>query len=194
MPINRGILATVYVRGDPGDFTRTLAAAYADEPFLQVLPFGALPSTRDIAGSNFCHLGVIGDRMAGRAVVVVGLDNLNKGSSGQAIQNANLMLGIEETAGPDAGPGLPVRGRHGRMKSLKKTRRVQIMVVAALALALAPGLFGYAMRDGINFFRSPIEVRQRSANARRGLPHRRPGRNRHAGTRSGRRRHLLRHR
>lgn len=107
LPMNRGILATVYVRGDAGSVHQTLVRAYAAEPFLKVLPFGALPSTRDIGGSNFCHLGVIGDRISGRAVVVAVLDNLTKGSSGQAIQNANLMLGIEETAGLMLAPIFP---------------------------------------------------------------------------------------
>jgi N-acetyl-gamma-glutamyl-phosphate reductase len=107
LPMNRGILATVYVKGDPSSVHATLAAAYAEEPFLKVLPFGALPSTRDIAGSNFCHIGVIGDRIPGRAVVVAVLDNLTKGSSGQAIQNANLMLGIEETTGLMLAPVFP---------------------------------------------------------------------------------------
>jgi N-acetyl-gamma-glutamyl-phosphate reductase len=107
LPMNRGILATTYVVGDAKEIHATLAAAYADEPFLQVLPFGALPSTRDIAGSNYCHIGVIGDRIPGRAVVVAVLDNLTKGSSGQAMQNANLMLGIEETAGLLLAPMFP---------------------------------------------------------------------------------------
>ncbi len=107
LPMNRGILATVYVKGDAKLVHETLATAYAPEPFLQVLPFGALPSTRDIAGSNYCHIGVIGDRIPGRAVVIAVLDNLTKGSSGQAIQNANLMLGIEETAGLMLSPIFP---------------------------------------------------------------------------------------
>ena len=107
LPLNRGILATVYVKGDAKLVHETLATAYAPEPFLQVLPFGALPSTRDIAGSNYCHIGVIGDRIPGRAVVIAVLDNLTKGSSGQAIQNANLMLGIEETAGLMLSPIFP---------------------------------------------------------------------------------------
>ena len=107
LPMNRGILATVYVKGDAKVVHETLATAYAPEPFLQVLPFGALPSTRDIAGSNHCHIGVIGDRIPGRAVVIAVLDNLTKGSSGQAIQNANLMLGIEETAGLMLSPIFP---------------------------------------------------------------------------------------
>ena len=107
LPMNRGILATTYVKGDPKAVHETLTQAYAAEPFLKVLPFGALPSTRDIAGSNFCHIGVIGDRLPGRAVVIAVLDNLTKGSSGQAIQNANLMLGIEETAGLMLAPVFP---------------------------------------------------------------------------------------
>jgi N-acetyl-gamma-glutamyl-phosphate reductase len=107
LPMNRGILATVYVKGDAATVHQTLADAYAGEPFLRVLPFGQLPSTRDIAGSNFCHLGVIGDRIAGRAVVVAVLDNLTKGSSGQALQNANLMLGIPETTGLMLAPIFP---------------------------------------------------------------------------------------
>jgi N-acetyl-gamma-glutamyl-phosphate reductase len=107
LPMNRGILATVYVQGDPAAVHASLAARYADEPFLQVLPFGALPSTRDIAGSNYCHVGVIGDRIKGRAVVVSVLDNLTKGSSGQAIQNANLMLGVDEAAGLMLAPMFP---------------------------------------------------------------------------------------
>ena len=107
LPMNRGILATVYVQGDPATVHQTLAKAYAEEPFLHVLPFGALPSTRDVAGSNFCHIGVIGDRLPGRAVVVAVLDNLNKGSSGQAMQNANLMLGLDETMGLMLAPIFP---------------------------------------------------------------------------------------
>jgi N-acetyl-gamma-glutamyl-phosphate reductase len=107
MPANRGILATVYVRGNPAEVHETLSAAYADESFVRVRPFGALPSTRDVRGSNFVHIGVVGDRMPGRAIVVAVLDNLTKGSSGQAVQNANLMLGEEETAGLMLAPLFP---------------------------------------------------------------------------------------
>jgi N-acetyl-gamma-glutamyl-phosphate reductase len=107
LPMNRGILATVYVDGDPATIHATLVQAYTNEPFLQVLPFGTLPSTRDIAGSNFCHIGVTGDRMPGRAMIVSVLDNLTKGSSGQAIQNANLVLGLPETSGLMLAPVFP---------------------------------------------------------------------------------------
>ena len=107
LPMNRGILATVYVKGDAKVVYQVLEKAYENEPFLQVLPFGSLPSTRDIAGSNFCHLGVLGDRIPGRTIVVAALDNLTKGSSGQAIQNANLMLGLPETMGLMLAPVFP---------------------------------------------------------------------------------------
>ena len=97
IPANRGILATVYVEGTAAVIHETLAAAYADEPFITVLPLGEAPSTHHVRGSNFCHIGVTGDRIEGRAIVFAALDNLTKGSSGQALQNANLMLGEAET-------------------------------------------------------------------------------------------------
>lgn len=107
MPANRGILATVYVKGDAQEIYDTLSRSYAEEPFLQVLPFGQTPSTHHVRGSNFCHIGVTGDRIEGRAIVVAALDNLTKGSSGQALQNANLMLGEEETSGLMGVPVFP---------------------------------------------------------------------------------------
>ncbi|ASP21526.1 N-acetyl-gamma-glutamyl-phosphate reductase [Antarctobacter heliothermus] len=106
-PFNRGILATGYLRGDPQAVHAALVTAYADEPFIQVLPFGETPSTHHVRGSNFCHIGVAGDRRPGRALVVAALDNLTKGSSGQALQNANLMLGENETAGLMLAPCFP---------------------------------------------------------------------------------------
>jgi N-acetyl-gamma-glutamyl-phosphate reductase len=80
---------------------------YADEPFIEVLPIGETPSTRHVRGSNYCHIGVVRDRLDGRAIVVAVLDNLTKGSSGQALQNANLMLDIEETEGLLMAPLFP---------------------------------------------------------------------------------------
>ncbi len=107
IPANRGILATVYVRGEAQHIHDVLAQAYAEEPFLHVLPFGQAPSTHDVRGSNFCHIGVAGDRIEGRAIVIAALDNLTKGSSGQALQNANLMLDFEETRGLMLAPLFP---------------------------------------------------------------------------------------
>ncbi|SHI33503.1 N-acetyl-gamma-glutamyl-phosphate reductase [Palleronia salina] len=99
IPMNRGILATVYVKGDAAALHAAFTDAYADEPFLVVLPMGELPSTRHVRGSNYAHISVVPDRRAGRAIVFCALDNLAKGSSGQALQNANLMLGLPETEG-----------------------------------------------------------------------------------------------
>jgi len=76
-----------------------LIEAYANEPFVHVLPESSWPTTAATAGSNAAHLQVAADCRAGRAVVVAAIDNLGKGAAGQAIQNANLMSGLAETAG-----------------------------------------------------------------------------------------------
>ncbi|MEP4038850.1 N-acetyl-gamma-glutamyl-phosphate reductase [Pseudophaeobacter sp.] len=107
VPVNRGILATVYVKGDAAAIHQAFETAYGDEPFIEVLPFGEAPSTHHVRGSNFCHIGVAADRIEGRTIVFAALDNLTKGSSGQALQNANLMLGEEETAGLMMAPLFP---------------------------------------------------------------------------------------
>ena len=107
IPANRGILATTYVQGDPQTIYDTLSAAYADEAFIEVLPMGQHPSIKHIRASNFCHIGVVADRVPGRATVIAALDNLTKGSSGQAIQNANLMLGLPEEEGLMLAPVFP---------------------------------------------------------------------------------------
>jgi len=107
VPANRGILATCYVKGDAQAIHEALKNAYTDEPFIAVLPFGEAPSTRHVRGSNFCHIGVVADRQKGRVTVVAALDNLTKGSSGQALQNANLMLGLDETEGLMMAPLFP---------------------------------------------------------------------------------------
>lgn len=107
VPANRGILATVYVKGDAQQIYDTFVAAYSDEPFIEMLPFGEAPSTHHVRGSNFCHIGVTADRITGRAIVIAALDNLTKGSSGQALQNANLMLGEEETTALMMAPLFP---------------------------------------------------------------------------------------
>jgi len=83
----------------PGGPREALASAYASEPFIRVLPEGRWPSTASTAGSNAVHLQAAADAHAGRAVVVAALDNLVKGAAGQAVQIANLMLGLPEAAG-----------------------------------------------------------------------------------------------
>jgi N-acetyl-gamma-glutamyl-phosphate reductase len=105
VPMNRGILSTIYVRGKrgrtPTDLHALLLKYYAKEPFVYVLPFGETPQTRHVRGSNMTFIGVANDRIEGRAIVISALDNLVKGASGQAIQNANLLLGFPETMGID---------------------------------------------------------------------------------------------
>jgi len=103
-PMPRGILATCTARltgaGPTTPAVRAaLADAYAGEPFVHVLPEGSWPTTAATAGSNAVHLQAAADAHAGRAVVVAALDNLGKGAAGQAVQAANLMLGLPETAG-----------------------------------------------------------------------------------------------
>jgi N-acetyl-gamma-glutamyl-phosphate reductase len=103
VPMNRGILSTIYVRGRRGRSARDLHAilseTYDKEPFVHVLPFGETPHTRHVRGSNMTMIGVVADRIEGRAIIVSALDNLVKGASGQAVQNMNLMLGFPETTG-----------------------------------------------------------------------------------------------
>ena len=102
-PMPRGILATGTARLAGGAGTETLrdavTRAYAGEPFVRLLPEGSWPASAATAGSNAVHLQVAADEHAGRAVAVAALDNLGKGAAGQAVQCANLMLGLAETAG-----------------------------------------------------------------------------------------------
>jgi N-acetyl-gamma-glutamyl-phosphate reductase len=103
IPMSRGELCTAYVKLAKGvsadDLRATLAKAYKGEPFVHVAPAGVLPQTQNVRGSNYVQIGVVADRIPGRAIVISVLDNLVKGSAGQAIQNFNLMFGFEETTG-----------------------------------------------------------------------------------------------
>lgn len=107
VPANRGILATCFVKGDAPALHKALEQAYRAEPFVEVLPLGEAPATRHVRGSNYAHIGVAPDRRGGRATVFCALDNLTKGSSGMAVQNANIMLGLPETMGLEMAPVFP---------------------------------------------------------------------------------------
>ena len=87
---------------------QALAKTYADSPFVRVVAEGVIPATQHVRGSNFCHIGVFADRISGRAIVISAIDNLVKGSAGQALQNFNLMYGFAETHGPRAAAALPL--------------------------------------------------------------------------------------
>jgi N-acetyl-gamma-glutamyl-phosphate reductase len=103
VPMSRGILATSTAVLAPGVGAAEVRAAwqdaYADEPFVQLLPEGAFPRTADVLGANTALLGLAVDEAAGRVVVVAAVDNLVKGTAGAAIQSANIALGIPETTG-----------------------------------------------------------------------------------------------
>ena len=111
VPMNRGILATIYVRLSPwcavADVSRVLAEKYRDEPFVRVLDDGQAPATQHVRGTNHCLVAVFADRVPGRAILVSAIDNLVKGASGQAVQNMNAMYGLDETAGLEHGALFP---------------------------------------------------------------------------------------
>jgi N-acetyl-gamma-glutamyl-phosphate reductase len=109
VPMNRGELVTMIVEtvAPIAALRKAFAARYHDEPFVHLLPDGAAPATRMIRGSNHVVVNVFADRVPGRAIVVVAIDNLVKGSSGQALQNMNVMLGLPETTGLTQAPLFP---------------------------------------------------------------------------------------
>jgi N-acetyl-gamma-glutamyl-phosphate reductase len=101
LPLDRGILETIYVRLRNGtsaaDLLKVYEKRYAEEPFVRVYEEGHVPDLRSVARTNFCDIGVKVDSATGRAVIVSAIDNLVKGAAGQAIQNMNVMLGYRET-------------------------------------------------------------------------------------------------
>lgn len=103
IPMNRGILSTIYVKlagkNTADDLRNILLKAYDGEPFVHILPPGMMPATQQVRGSNDCIIGVFADRIAGQAILVSAIDNLVKGASGQAVQNMNVMYGWPETTG-----------------------------------------------------------------------------------------------
>lgn len=111
VPMNRGILATIYAKLSAGagvdDLQERLAGSYASAPFVKVLPPRSLPATRHVRGSNLCLIAVHPSRIEGEVIILSVLDNLVKGASGQAVQNMNLMCGLPEAAGLGLAPMFP---------------------------------------------------------------------------------------
>ena len=101
VPMIRGIHATLYARltGEPGDLQALYERRYADEPFVDVLPPGSHPETRSVRGVNHCRIAVHRPQGGDTLVVLSVIDNLTKGAAGQAIQNMNLMFGLDERVG-----------------------------------------------------------------------------------------------
>lgn len=103
VPMSRGELVTCYVKLKNGaavdDLRAALDSAYGDKPFVHLAAPGVVPATQMVRGSNHCLINVFADRVPGRAIVIAAIDNLVKGSAGQALQNFNLMFGLAETSG-----------------------------------------------------------------------------------------------
>lgn len=111
LPIDRGILSTIYTRLKPGvDEARvreTYESFYAGKPWVRVLPKGRLPETRYVRGTMFCDIGLVTDPRTGRLIVLSAIDNLCRGASGQALANANLICGLDMAAGLNLAPVMP---------------------------------------------------------------------------------------
>jgi N-acetyl-gamma-glutamyl-phosphate reductase len=103
LPVDRGILETIYLRTEriekAVDLLAVYEEAYANEPFVRLYAPGKLPDLRAVQHSNFCDIGFVFDAEGQRATIVVAIDNLLKGAAGQAVQNMNLVLGYSETEG-----------------------------------------------------------------------------------------------
>jgi N-acetyl-gamma-glutamyl-phosphate reductase len=99
LPVRRGLIATCYVQTDPAETRGLLGAAYAAAPAVTVLPEDVTPELYRVQGTDAAEIAVFEDRATGRTIVICTIDNLGKGAAGQAVQNANLQLGYEETAG-----------------------------------------------------------------------------------------------
>ncbi len=107
MPQNRGVLVSIPIESPAYIVHKILKEFYSNAPFIIILPIEEIPATQHVRGSNFCHIGVISDHNKNRSVVISVLDNLIKGSAGQAIQNANIMFDFDETSGLMESPIFP---------------------------------------------------------------------------------------
>ncbi len=111
LPINRGILSTIYTKLTAEvtleEIWETYRDFYEDKPFVRVLPRGNLPEVRNVRGSLFCDIGLVLDPRTGRLIVVSAIDNICRGASGQALANANLMFGLPMAEGLGQAPLLP---------------------------------------------------------------------------------------
>ena len=99
LPVRRGLIVTCYAIADADEVRAGLEAAYAGSRVVHLLPEGVAPELARVQGTDAAELGVFEDRATGKAIVICALDNLGKGAAGQAVQNANLALGLDETAG-----------------------------------------------------------------------------------------------
>ena len=102
LPVDRGILTTAYLKTKTGDIKKLRSAyesAYKGEPFIHLLEEGKYPNIKNVRGTNDCHIGFAYNKRTGMLIVVTAIDNLVKGAAGQAVQNMNIMLGLDEKTG-----------------------------------------------------------------------------------------------
>ncbi|GLI53032.1 N-acetyl-gamma-glutamyl-phosphate reductase [Thermodesulfovibrio yellowstonii] len=101
LPLNRGILSTIYGKLNKNMTTKeaieVLEESYQNEPFVKIMPEGQIPAIKYVRGTNYCYIGVVVNQRTGRIILISAIDNLVKGASGQAVQNMNIMFGIDET-------------------------------------------------------------------------------------------------
>ena len=111
IPVTRGILSTTYVSVQDNKATSYVFDIYKDfykeSPFIRILPQGTAPQTKHVYGSNYCDIGIFQNKGAHQIIIISAIDNLVKGASGQAVQNMNIVCGLEETAGLSLTPIFP---------------------------------------------------------------------------------------
>lgn len=108
IPMTRGMFTTIYVKLlkqiDMADIRDCIRSFYSDSAFIRLLPDGSIPDTLHVKGTNYCDIGLVFDRFEKRLILLSAIDNLVKGAAGQAVQNMNIMFGLDETSGLDMMP------------------------------------------------------------------------------------------
>ena len=147
LPVRRGLVATCYAHAVENDLRERLEEAYARSDAVTVLPDGVAPELARVQGTDAAEIGLFTDRSTGRAIVICALDNLGKGAAGQAIQNANIALGLPRVRGPAAprGAGVSVTAARGFVASgvecgIRRAHR-DLALVRSLAPAVGAGMF-----------------------------------------------------
>ena len=111
LPINRGMISVIYVENEKGvsaaDLKSALENKYKGEKFVKIAADKYVPTMRDVATTNMALINVFADRVEGRSIIISAIDNLTKGASGQAVQNMNIVFGLDEDMGLNFTPVFP---------------------------------------------------------------------------------------